>query len=336
MLEDIEHAKNYIFIETYRFENDPIGVKFRNQLARKAREGVRIMVLTDAWGTSVNLRFFKPITDAGGEVKFFKSIRFVLNFFLINHERDHRKLLIIDDKISYISSINVSNYNLNWREFSLRMEGEMAIYLKKVFLDNYYLKNTYKFDKKRSSLPIKAGSFEIVRDVPSVRYQRIRKKFIQLIRSSKNQIFIETPYFLPTYMLTEALINAAKRGVDVNIIVPKRSDVTVVDRLRQYYLGRFHEAGVKIWYYLPTNLHSKLFIADNWFYSGSTNFDYRSFRYMFEIGLFGTQADVRETIKNHIAETLRDSIPFDYQEWKNRPGTYKMIEWLLLPIKHLL
>ncbi|NLJ07508.1 MAG: phosphatidylserine/phosphatidylglycerophosphate/cardiolipin synthase family protein [Sphingobacteriales bacterium] len=336
MLEDIEKAKKYIYIETFRFENDPIGIKFRNLLAKKAREGVKIMILTDAWGTSVNSKFFKMITDYGGEVKFFKSIRFALNLFLVNHERDHRKLLIIDDFISYISSINISNYNLNWREFSLRIEGELAVFLKKIFLENYNLKNTYKFDKKRSSQIVKAGHFEIVRDVPSVRYQRIRKRFVQLINISKHQVFIETPYFLPTFLLTEALIAAAKRKVDVNIIIPRRSDVTVVDRLRQYYLGRFYEAGVKIWYYLPTNLHSKLFISDQWFYAGSTNFDYRSFRYMFEIGLFGTQEDIWSVIMNHIHETLSESIPFDYHEWKNRAASLKIIERLLLPVKHLL
>jgi len=336
MLEDIANAKEYIYIETFRFENDPIGTKFKNLLVKKAKEGVKIKLLLDAWGTGASNKFFKPVTEAGGELVFFKKIRLVLNLLLANHERTHRKLLLIDDSIAYISSLNISNYNLNWREFSLRIEGTIATSLKKVFLESFYLKNTYKFDKRKFSTTIKIEETEIVRDVPSVRYQRIRKKFVQLIKSAHKEVFIETPYFLPTYLLSDAMIKAAKRGVEVNLIIPRRSDVGVVDRLRQYYLGRFFEAGVKIWYYLPTNLHSKLFIADNWVYVGSTNFDYRSFRYMFEIGLFTENKNIYQGIRNHIDETLKDCISFDYIEWKNRTRTTKLIERLLLPIKHLL
>jgi len=336
MLDDISHAKKNIYIETFRFENDPIGIKFKNALARKAQQGVEIKLLLDAWGTGANTRFFKPITDAGGEIKYFKKIRFVLNFLLANHERNHRKLLLIDDEITYISSINISNYNMNWREFSLRLEGKITKTFSEVFLDNYHLKNSYKFDKRKKSEIIRKGDFEIVRDVPSVRYQRIRKRFIQLIKNAEDEVFIETPYFLPTYLLSESLISAAKKGVKVNLIIPRRSDVTVVDRLRQHYLGRLFEAGVKIWYYLPTNLHSKLFVADKWCYAGSTNFDYRSFRYMFEIGLFTPNDEVRTVITQHIKETLDDCILFDYNEWDSRSKTLKFIERLLLTIKHLL
>jgi len=336
MLDDIEKAKEYIYLETFRFENDPIGIKFKNLLIKKAKEGVKIKLLLDAWGTGVGIKFFKPLIEAGGEIIFFKKIRLVFNLLLANHERNHRKLLLIDDNVTHISSINITNYNLNWREFSLRLTGSICFHFKKLFLENYSLKNTYKFDKKRFSAPIKIEDSEIVRDVPSVRFQRIRKKFVQLIKTSKKEIFIETPYFLPTFLLTDALIKAARKGIDVNLIIPKRSDVTVVDRLRQYYLGRFYEAGIKIWYYLPTNLHSKLFVADDWVYAGSTNFDYRSFRYMFEIGLFTREEKIYNEINKHIRQTLIDCIPFDYDEWKNRSKTYRLIERLLLPLKHLL
>jgi cardiolipin synthase len=336
MLEDIEKARQTIYLETYRFEHDPIGVKFKNALVRKAQEGLKVMLLLDAWGTSVSKSFFRDLISAGGQVKYFKKLRLTINFFSANHERDHRKLLLIDGHISYISSMNISNYNLNWREFSLRMNGEITLAFEKLFHQNYYLKNTYKFDKRRHTRSIKLDRFEIVRDVPSVRIQRIRKKLLALIKKAKSQVIIETPYFLPTFQMMERLIQAAKKGVNVQLIIPQRSDVNVVNVLRQRYLGRLHEGGVHIMYFQPTNLHAKLMIADNQFYIGSSNFDYRSFRYMFEMGLFGCDEETHEQISKHCLKTLEDCIPFDYAEWKRRGFTNKLMEILLLPFKHFL
>ena len=336
MLEDINKAKDSVYIETYRFENDPIGIKFRNVLTKKAQSGVDIMLLLDAWGTSVSSKFFKELIDAGGKVKFFKKLRFTINFLSANHERDHRKLLLIDGNISYLSSINISNYNLNWRECSLRLTGQITQALETIFKQNFHLKNSYKFDKKRLSRTIKLDGIDIVRDIPSVRFQRIRKKILAQIKKAKKEIIIESPYFLPTWMIMERLIHAAREGVDVKVIMPQRSDVTVVNVLRQHYLGRLHEGGVKIMYYQPTNLHAKLMIVDDNFYVGSANFDYRSFRYMFEIGLFGNDIEVFDQVQQHIKQTLQDCIPFDYDEWRKRRFTNKLMEAMLLPFRHFL
>ena len=94
MLEDIELAGKYIFIETYKFGSGNIGVRFRDVLTRKAREGVKIKVLVDSWGTSVPNAFFSEMTDYGAEVRFFKKIKFFIDFFTKNHRRNHRKLMI--------------------------------------------------------------------------------------------------------------------------------------------------------------------------------------------------------------------------------------------------
>lgn len=334
MLSDIEQARTYIYLETYRFENDPIGIKFRNALIKKAKEGVEIKLLLDDWGTSVSSRFFADLTQAGGTVKYFKKLRFVINLISANHERDHRKLLLIDDKIAYISSINISNYNLNWREFSLRIHGNFCTYFKMVFLQNYHLKNLKSYDKQRHTGIIEAGNFSIYRDVPSVLMARIRKRLIHSIRTAEKEITIETPYFLPTFLLRDSLSKAAKRGVQVNLIMPKRSDVSTLNILRQKYLGRLHEAGIRLFFYLPSNLHTKMMFTDQEFYVGSANFDYRSFRYQFEIGLFGNHPRIMQQIRAYNQETLDQCIPFNYEDWKNRKFIYKFIEQLLTPFRH--
>lgn len=336
MLQDIQKAEASVYLETYRFENDPVGIKFRDILTKQAKKGIKVTLLMDAWGTSLTEKFFKPLIDAGGKVRFFKKIRLSLNFISANHERDHRKLLVIDNKVSYISSINISNYNLNWRELSLRIKGGLSQGLLEAILKNYRLRNIYKLDKKRHTRVIRFDEFEIIRDVPSILIQKIKNKYLKLIKQAKKQIIIETPYFLPTKMLREALIDASRRGVSVKVFTPGRSDVAVVNILRQYNMGKLFEAGVEIHFFTPSNLHSKLLIVDDTFCVGSPNFDYRSFRYQFEIILSGKDEKIHELLKVYNLETASESIAFDHDVWKKRKLILKVIERLLLPFRHFL
>ena len=232
MLHDIENAKHYIYIETYKYTHDPIGIKFRNLLIKKAKQGVKIRLMIDSWGAYVTESFFKDMLHYDAKVKFFKKVRYSINFMSLNHERDHRKLLLIYDTITYLSSLNFTNYNLNWREMSIRIYGEITKSFKTVFLGNYKLKNTYKFDKIRHTRPIRHNGFLIIRDVPSIVYQRINRKYQQMIKNAEKEIIIESPYFLPTRNLRELLVKAAQRGVDVKVFMPYRSDVKLVNILR--------------------------------------------------------------------------------------------------------
>ena len=99
ILDAINRAKDYVFLETYRFNNDSIGIKFRDALTRKAKEGVKVMLLMDSWGTSLPTSFFLEMTKSGGQIRFFKKIKFFWNFFTYNHRRNHRKIIIIDELV---------------------------------------------------------------------------------------------------------------------------------------------------------------------------------------------------------------------------------------------
>ena len=137
MLDDIARAKKYIYLETYRFNNDFIGIKFRDALARKSKQGVEIKLLMDSWGTSVPVSFFQEIVQHNGEIRYFQKIKLFWDFFTKNHKRNHRKLLIIDDVVSYIGSANLTAYSLNWRESVLRIQSDIAESFKKVFHQHF-------------------------------------------------------------------------------------------------------------------------------------------------------------------------------------------------------
>ncbi len=337
MLSDIENAKDYIYLETYRFNNDSIGIKFRDALTRKSREGVEIKLLMDSWGTSLPSNFFSELQNNKGEVRFFLKVKFFWDFFTRNHRRNHRKLLIIDDIITYIGSANLTDYSLNWRESILRIKSNLAISFKKAFMQHYELYNKYVFEKMINIRKITHEGCEIIRDVPSLTKQRIRKRYIELIRAANHEVVIETPYFLPSYYLRKALTDAAKRGVDVKVIMPRHSDVGLIDVLRNKFLGPLAKGGVKLLFYVPHNLHAKLIMVDKEVFSlGSPNFDYRSFRFQHEIVIVGEEKSVIDQMDKHIKETLLNSEEFNYDVWLKRSAIQKFFELILLPFRHLL
>jgi cardiolipin synthase A/B len=337
MLADIAVAKEYIFLETYKFANDHMGVRFRDALTKKAKGGVRVKILIDSWGKGpVSETFFTDLVKFGGEVKFFEKIKINSDIFTRGHRRDHRKILVIDDQISYIGSANITGYNLNWRELCLRVEGELAVSFKKVFLENFNAFNPFIITNKVTfTRKIRSGDFEIIRDVPSIQFQRLRKRYTQLIRQAQHSVVIETPYFLPGFLLRKSMMEASKRGVKVEVIMPKHSDMRMVDILRNKYLGLLHNAGIRLLFYLPHNLHAKLLMIDNEIFSiSSANFDFRSFRYQYEIALIGSEPEIVRQLREHIAETIRNSQELDYLEWKRRPLIEKIFEYILLPFRH--
>lgn len=334
---DLEQADRFIYVETYRIANDSIGQRLREILVRKSAEGVKVKILVDSWGTSLSESFFEEIIKNGGELRYFKKIKLYFDFFTKNHRRNHRKLLIIDNKVSYMGSTNFTAYSLNWREMVVRISGPLTPYFTKTFADSYRLFQKYVFKKYSYRKTIRFRDFEIVRDLPSIYRQQVKNKFEQLIRNANQSIYIETPYFLPGYKLRKELTDAAQRGVDVKVFLPLRSDVRLVDILRRRYLGLMFGEGVEFLFYQAGNLHAKTMLVDNEIFSiGSANFDYRSFRYMFEMVLIGRNKDIVRQLADHMSVTLANCIGFDYPSWQNRPRIDRFFEWILIPFRHLL
>ncbi len=178
MLHDIRGAQKYIYLETYIFEDDKIGQKFKKELEKKAKEGLDIKILLDAYGTNLNIKHFKELIDNGAEVRFFRKLKLSFKLISANNHRDHRKILIIDDKISYLGSSNISHKTINWWELNIRMKGRISPLFKKIFLLNFKIYNKTIFRKKKHTEIIKFEDIEIIRDVPSIRIRNFRKKKI--------------------------------------------------------------------------------------------------------------------------------------------------------------
>lgn len=337
MLADIEKAKKYIYLEMYKFSDESIGTKFRDLLTKKVRQGVEVRLLIDSWGAMFSSSFFSEFTRNGGKLLLFKKLRWTFDAFTKHHRRNHRKILVIDDHISYIGSANITDYSMNWRELAVRMEGDIARIFRRAFLGSWSIHDKVVFNIKKHTRTLSFGDFKLVRDIPSIRKQRIKKKFEELVKNAKREIIIETPYFLPGFLLRKHLMDAAKRGVDVKVLTPDKSDVAMVDVLRSKYLGMLYNSKVKVIFYKPYNLHAKMMLVDGeTFCVGSANFDYRSFRYMYELMLIGRDKRLVDALQHHVNETLTECVDFNYEKWLRRPVIHKLFEQILVPFRHLL
>ncbi len=334
MLKDIGNAKKYVYMEYYRFRNDSVGEVFRNLLIEKQVAGVRVRVLVDAWAAASDESFFRDLIRSGGEVKFFKKLRLSWEGFTKGHRRNHRKIIVVDDRVTYLGSANIVDYAMNWRESVFRIEGPIAKKFKRTVELNFKIFAKYFYNKRAFTRSFVFDQLIILRDVPSSIFKPTKRQLLKLIRGAKEEIYIETPYFLPPFTLRKALSNAAKRGVKVNIIIPKKSDVGLIDLLNSRYVGLLAKQGVNFFYYLPQNLHSKIFMADNkTFLIGSANLDYRSFRHSHEIGLAGRHADLAAQLAEHFKETMKDTEPFDYEKWSDRSRVQRFFESLMMPFR---
>jgi cardiolipin synthase len=327
MIADIKNAKKYVYLETYIYDNDKTGRKFRDILIKKAKQGVEIKVLMDHWGSKVDKEFFKKLIEAGGKVRFFREFRYVVRVFTKNHERNHRKLLVVDDKISYIGSANITSHCLNWRELVIRLESLIAVNFKWSFIKNW---SHFRNFRKRIADFIDYEGFELINEFPSSRFRLTERRYRELIRDAKDKIMIETPYFVPSVLIIKEFERAIKRGVKVQVLLPETADVQVLNYLRNRYLGWMYKKGIEIRYYQPKNLHSKLLIIDDRFFLlGSSNLDYRSFLYQYEINLLGKDKKIIKKLTEFYEDGLKHSRPFNYEKWQHRSSFTKMIELIL-------
>jgi len=342
MLSDIKSAKKYIFLETYLFGDDAVGKKFLKIMSQKVREGVKVRLLIDAWGffylngriSNAKKNLFKEYLSSGGELKFFRELRYTLRIFSDNYERGHRKMILIDDKISYIGSYNIIQKYIKNRELVLRFEGGLTVQLKSSF--EIFWQTAGRINRKKLSFLVHK-KFQLLQDIPSLRRSHTERNYARLINESFQDIRIETPYFIPSPKIIRALTRAISRGVKVKLIIPKSSNWKIIDLMRNKYLGYLHKKGVEIFYYLPKLLHSKLLIIDDAFFLlGSSNVDYRSFLKSYEINLIGQDKKLIHALEKYFNETLSETEPFNYELWKKRSSLIKIFESILGKIKKFL
>ncbi len=330
--EALEHAQTHIHLEFFIIEDDKIGNIIREILIRKAKEGVEVRVIYDDIGCwSLSNRYIRSLEDAGIRVFAFMPVRFPFFTNKINY-RNHRKIIVVDGKVGFVGGINIADRYISgneelgpWRDTHLRIEGEAVYSLQSIFLlDWFFVSKRNIHDQDKYFPPNEVPDrhlMQIVASGPDSDWASIMQTYFMAIATAKSYIYISTPYFLPNESILTALRAAALSGVDVRLLLPKRSDSRLVLWSSFSYVGQLLDAGIKVYLYEKGFPHSKLIMVDDVFCSiGTANMDIRSFDQNFEVNALIYDQRFTVAMRNIFMNDIKDlSCIFD-NEWNDRPG----------------
>ncbi|WP_288321206.1 cardiolipin synthase [uncultured Alistipes sp.] len=296
LLGEIARAHHHIHLQYYILSDDETGRHLRDALAAKAREGVRVRILYDDVGCSgVKKAFFREMREAGIEVHAFLHVKFPRFTSKVNY-RNHRKIVVIDGRTGFIGGMNIADRYVrgtewgSWRDTHFRIEGSGVAGLQIAFLSDWSATTKRHIAGPEYFPAAKRYTDDILQIVaggPFGKWRTLLQAESYAVANARRRVWIQTPYYLPSDVLNTALQTAALAGTDVRLMLPARSDSKLIDLASHSYLDDMMRAGVKILFYEPGFLHSKLLIADDALtVIGSANMDFRSFEHNFEVNAF--------------------------------------------------
>lgn len=338
LIEDLKNAEKTIDMQYYIFKHDIIGKKILKILEEKAKKGVKIRFIYDAvGGRTLRKPQFKKLKKYGGRVAiFFPSIFPIINIRL--NYRNHRKIVVIDDKIAYCGGFNIGDEYLGknkrfgfWRDTHIRIKGNGVWGLKIRFLKDWNyasgdeLKSISEMGKGFNS--IGNSGVQIVTSGPDTTFDNIKNVMFKMINGAKKFIYIQTPYFIPDTGIMDALKTAILSGVNVNIMIPSKPDHIFVYWASYSYIGELLNMGANCYAYKKGFLHSKIMIVDDYISTvGSANMDIRSFMLNFEANAIIYDEKVNQDLKKQFFVDMIDSIQITKDLYENRTKIIKIKE----------
>ena len=338
LIKDIRNAKNSIYLVYFIIKPDEVGRKLLRVLSEKAKEGLDIKVIGDGLGCRrLTKRMLRPLRKAGGRFVWFLPIKLKYISPRLNY-RNHRKLVIIDDNIGYLGGFNIGREYLGkkkkfgyWRDTQLRITGSAVQDINARFHQDWkiatredvHLKDIYFTET------IAEGStgVQIVSSGPDTSKEEIKRGFNRMISTARNNIWIQTPYFVPSTSLHENLKVALMSGVDVRIMIPNKPDHMFVYWATWAYVGELIELGAKVYIYDNGFLHAKSLTIDGEVSSaGTANFDRRSFRLSFETNAFIYGSKCARKMEEIFEEDMSYSYQLTKELYKERDMLIKAKE----------
>ena len=325
---DIENARYTIKLCYFIVKDDFVGKRLIELLTEKARQGVKVRLLMDALGSrSIGRSELREFKNAGGSYAFFFKPFIRHLYFRINY-RNHRKLAVIDNEIGYIGGFNIAKEYLGykrkfgyWRDTQMIIRGNAVAALNERFYQDWRYASKedlhlldqsmkYAFRANTGDIPV-----QIVSSGPESEKEEVKMAFIRMITGARKSIFIQTPYLVPDAPMMEALIMAARSGLDVRIMIPCIPDHPFVYRTTLYNAGRLIKEGARIYIYENGFLHAKTMTADGEVCTtGSTNFDIRSFRLNFESNAFIYDRKVTEMMNGQFLRDMEHCRPYTAED----------------------
>lgn len=351
MLKAINGARNHINLETYIFDQDELGIQFADALIAKRQAGVTVNILYDSVGTiGVPAEFFDRMRQAGVNLLEYNPInpaKVKGDDWKVNN-RDHRKVLIVDGKTAFTGGINISaDYSkgslfrssgkqskqkddVGWRDTHIKIEGPAVQTFQWLFVRQWATQDRTNLpEADYFPQPVIAGDkvVRVLASDPGGQFE-IFKAYSLAIQEAKKSIHLTSAYFVPDRQTIDALIAAARRGVDVKIVLPGVSDSGLVFHASHSLYDELLSNGIKIYHLKLAVLHAKTAVIDGtWSTVGSTNIDMRSFLHNSELNVVVLGAAFGSEMEKAFQEDMRDSKQITLADWRKRPLTDRMKEW---------
>lgn len=328
MLEAISSAQKSIYFEMYIFENDEAGKEFTAALAKAAEQKVKVIVIVDIFGSfNLNTKWVNELRAAGCEV-------IIFSYWF---QRAHRKILIIDEKIAFVGGVNVGKRFARWKDLQVRFEGNSVR-----FVTHSFAKMYKKSGGKCEALLVQGNPrfwgrtrlWFIEHGFVNER-RKLRDLYTKHIQEAKFKISFVTPYLIPPRWLIAQIHLAILRGVKVEILIPKKTDVYSANRVNYYYLNIFSNLGAECLLQNFMN-HSKAMLIDETVgMIGSQNLDKLSFDWNMEAGIFFTEKQMINELANTINSWKENAVSFDKKYYASK-WFDKLLSWILAMFSKIL
>jgi cardiolipin synthase len=330
LIRAIREAKESIDIAIFIFSRDEVGKEILNELALKSKEGIRVRLLVDSWGSSLLVRpSIRSLIRAGGKVAYFMPL-IHLPFRGKTNLRNHRKIALFDQRLAWFGGMNFAKeylgpepYARRWQDIAVMIEGGSVSDLSDIFDSDWSFATGHPSPvleiRKNSEENSRSPHFaQVVASGPDVPDDPLYNLLLESCFESKTRIWIATPYFIPDDSLIKALELACKRGIDVRLLTPRKSNHFFADLSRGTYLSQLADAGGHI-HFLESMIHAKMTLIDEEFaLIGSANFDLRSLLYNYELGVLAySPREVRKA--SSWMEGLMEKTKQDYR----KPGVLR-------------
>ncbi len=342
-LSDIDSAHSSIDIMVYIWTDGKMSDQVLEHLDQKLKQGVQVRIMIDAFGSKTDTpkKQFNTFKDLGGKISVFHSFTIAPWDLAKNRARNHRRAIVIDGNIGYTGGMTVNDSWLGnaenpkeYRDMMFRTTGPMAEDIQGIFSE-LWTSMTGELLVGETFYPQISPAGEMgpltyipLSSVPSPDSLALQKFVLLSLLGAQQKIYITNPYFLPDPSLSNALIEKAKAGVDVRVLVPnKYNDVASLRYASQYSYQALLESGVKIYEYQPTFIHTKTMVIDgNWSIIGSANTDNRS-RKLNDEDIFGISDKMfGATLEKAFLKDLSNAKEIDLKEWKKRSIWQRMRE----------
>ncbi len=342
MKREILQAKRYIFLEYFIINQGKMWRELRELLIQKAQQGIDVRLLYDGFGTQfmMPMKYFQKLQKSGIQCRVFNSFKPFLTSSQNN--RDHRKILVIDGNTAFTGGINIADEYINqknrfghWKDGGILCRGESAWSFTIMFLQLWHLEEIDNGElekyKPNEIFPATGDGFiQPYSDSPTNGEYIGRNVYLDMIHQAREYVYLMTPYLIPDEELITAMILAAKKGVDVRIIMPHIPDKWYVYSIAWSYYEELLAGKVRIFEYLPGFVHAKMICSDDKIsVSGTINMDYRSFYLHFECAAIFYQSQMIFKMKQDFMQTLKQCIEITSEACRKRPLPKRLVSSVL-------